>query len=233
RLHGSSSYRVPWLFDDESCDVARKFAKLKCALMPYLYGAAVEAHTRGTPMLRPMMLEFPDDPGCDMLDRQYMLGERLLVAPVFSESGVVDYYLPAGRWTNLLSGKTIEGGGWRRETHGYLSLPLMVRPNTVLPIGNVDSRPDYDYARGLTLHLFEIEDGAQIDVAVPDTRGRTAVTFRVAREGCVICVDSDAADAYEVLLHGIRGARCAAGQAVADEAGARFRLPGGRAEIAL
>ena len=44
RLHGSSSYRVPWLFDEESCDVVRKFTRLKCRLMPYLYGAAVEAH---------------------------------------------------------------------------------------------------------------------------------------------------------------------------------------------
>lgn len=62
RLHGSSSYRVPWLFDEESCDVVRKFTRLKCRLMPYLYGAAVEAHEHGTPMMRPMMLEFPDDP---------------------------------------------------------------------------------------------------------------------------------------------------------------------------
>ena len=51
-------------------------------------------------MMRAMLLEFPDDPGCDTLDRQYMLGEPLLVAPVFSPDGVVDYYLPAGRWTN-------------------------------------------------------------------------------------------------------------------------------------
>lgn len=83
RLHGSKSYRVPWLFDEESVDVLRFFTKLKCRLMPYVFAAACEASHRGIPVMRAMILEFPDDPGCDHLDRQYMLGESLLVAPVF------------------------------------------------------------------------------------------------------------------------------------------------------
>ena len=87
RLHGSNSYRVPWLYDAEAVDVLRHFTKLKCRLMPYLFGAAVQAHTHGTPMLRAMTLEFPADPGCDTLDRQYMLGDALLVAPVFTADG--------------------------------------------------------------------------------------------------------------------------------------------------
>lgn len=76
--------------------------------MPYLFAKACEAHELGIPMMRAMFVEFPDDPGCDTLDRQYMLGEALLVAPVFSPEGVVDYYLPAGRCTNLLSGQVVE-----------------------------------------------------------------------------------------------------------------------------
>ncbi|WP_306789909.1 TIM-barrel domain-containing protein, partial [Escherichia coli] len=67
RLHGSKSYRVPWAYDDESCDVVRHFTQLKCQLMPYLYRQAALAHEFGTPMLRAMMLEFPDDPACDYL----------------------------------------------------------------------------------------------------------------------------------------------------------------------
>jgi alpha-D-xyloside xylohydrolase len=70
RLHGSTSYRVPWLVDDESVDVLRRFTRLKNRLMPYLYQAAVTAHESGTPVLRAMMLEFPDDPACGYLDRQ-------------------------------------------------------------------------------------------------------------------------------------------------------------------
>src|SRR5919112_1014238 len=84
RLHGSTSYRVPWLVDDESVDVVRRFARLKNGLMPYLYRAAVTAHETGIPVLRAMMLEFPDDPACAYLDRQYLFGPDLLVAPVMS-----------------------------------------------------------------------------------------------------------------------------------------------------
>ena len=117
RLHGSNSYRVPWLFDEEAVDVLRFFTRLKCRLMPYLFGAASQAHDSGVPMMRAMVLEFPDDPACDYLDRQYMLGDSLLVAPVFSPDGGVDYYVPDGRWTNFLTGEVVEGGaGCARST---------------------------------------------------------------------------------------------------------------------
>src|SRR5215211_3327058 len=107
RLHGSSSYRVPWHYDEEAVTVLSKFTKLKCSLMPYLYRAAIQSHEKGTPILRAMTLEFPDDPACHSLDRQYMLGDSLLVAPVFSYDGSVSYYVPEGKWTNLLTGNVL------------------------------------------------------------------------------------------------------------------------------
>jgi alpha-D-xyloside xylohydrolase len=203
RLHANESYRVPWLFDDEAVDVMRSFTKLKNRLMPYLYGAAVEAHERGIPTMRAMCLEFPDDPGCAYLDRQYMLGERLLVAPVFSESGTVAYYVPAGRWTSLLSGAVIEGPGWREEHHPYSSLPLLVRPNSVLPIGACEARADYDYPRGVTLRAYGIEDGARVSVAVPTQDGGPGSTFEFHRDGGHVTVTPHAAAAgWRVLFVG-------------------------------
>jgi alpha-D-xyloside xylohydrolase len=204
RLHGNSSYRVPWLYDDEAVDVLRFFTKLKCRLMPYLFGAACEVHETGVPMMRSMILEFPDDPGSDTLDRQYMLGESLLVAPIFASDGLVDYYLPAGRWTNLLSGEVVEGGRWVRETHGYLSLPLMVRPNTVLPVGANEQRPDYDYADGVVFHLFELDDGAVASARVPAVSGEVAMSAQVSRAGQQITVEVEGASkAWSILLRGI------------------------------
>ena len=201
RLHGSSSYRVPWLFDEESCDVVRKFASLKCRLMPYLYAAAVEAHEHGTPMMRPMLLEFPDDPACDTLDRQYMLGESLLVAPIFREDGRVQYYLPEGVWTSLLSGVKAEGGRWQTETHDFMSLPLMVRPGTVLPIGKVADRPDYDYTDGLELHVYQLPEGEKRVVRVPDLQGRVAATYTVTMRGGEAVVETDSNKPYTVIVH--------------------------------
>ena len=201
RLHGSSSYRVPWLFDEESCDVVRKFTRLKCRLMPYLYGAAVEAHEHGTPMMRPMMLEFPDDPACDTLDRQYMMGESLLVAPVFHADSHVDYYLPDGLWTSLLDGRKMQGGHWQRETHDFLSLPLMVRPGTVLPMGKQDDRPDYDYTDGLELHVYQLAEGQTVTVKIPDLKGKLAATYTVTMKNGKAEVVTDSPKPYTVVVH--------------------------------
>ena len=174
RFHGSSSYRVPWAFDDEAVEVTRIFTHLKMRLMPYLFKAGLDATRTGTPLMRPMQLEFPDDPSVAYLDRQYMLGGDLLVAPVFSETGEVEFYLPDGEWTSLLTGERVTGGRWLRETHGYESLPLYVRPGAVLPWGAREDRPDYDYHDGLQLRVFPGGSGRRsITVTSPDGTVRT------------------------------------------------------------
>ena len=127
RLHGSNSYRVPWNVDKESVDVCRFFAVLKEGLLPYLKKTALSAHQEGVPMMRAMFLEFPDDPVCLFLDRQYMLGESILVAPVFSQDNIVEYYLPAGTWTHLIDKRVKTGGVWIKEEYDFMSLPLWTR----------------------------------------------------------------------------------------------------------
>ncbi|MBN1640983.1 MAG: alpha-xylosidase [Anaerolineae bacterium] len=240
RLHGSSSYRVPWLFDEAgdtgptASDVLRFFTKLKCRLMPYLYAAAVEAHETGVPVLRAMALEFPGDPGCDALDRQYMLGEALLVAPVFTPEGVVDYYLPEGRWTHLLSGEVVEGGRWVREQHGYLSLPLLARPNAVIPIGAVEDRPDYDYADRVTFHVTALEEGAIASARVPTTGGDTALSIEVRRAGGQVGIRVDGVGRWSALLRGVdRVADVSGGTATPDPLGTRVIPAPGAGEIAI
>lgn len=183
RLHGSSSYRVPWLFDDEACEILKEFVNLKCCLMPYLYGQAVRSHTEGRPVLRPMVLDFPQDRACDTLDRQYMFGDSLLVAPIFKENGEVQYYLPEGTWYNLVTGAEVTGGKWQKETHNYHSLPLMVRPNSILPLGNNDQRPDYDYEDGVTLVVSAFDEGAEASVEIPDLSGETVMKATAKRVG--------------------------------------------------
>ncbi|GIF05686.1 alpha-xylosidase [Actinoplanes siamensis] len=186
RLHGSKSYRVPWNFDEEAVDVLRFFTHLKYRLMPYVFGAAREAHLTGVPVMRPMVVGFPDDPAVTYLDRQYLLGGDLLVAPVFSESGEVSYYVPAGRWTHYLTGEVVQGPGWVRETHGFDTVPLLVRPGAAIPVGARQDRPDYDYRDGVTLRLFEPAAG-RTAVVVPGPSGADTV-FSVVREGAELRV---------------------------------------------
>jgi len=213
RLHGSTSYRVPWLFDDEACDVVRFFSRLKCHMMPYLFQKAVEAHDHGWPMMRPMMMEFPADRGCDTLDMQYMMGDDLLVAPVFNEEGYVDYYLPEGKWTHLISGEVVNGGGWRSGTYDYFSLPLMVKPNSVLPVGANWEKPEYDYADGVLFELFEIEDGAEITTVIPTMKGDVAMTAVTTRCGNKITVKTTGQNNnWKIILRGIHEVKSANGQ---------------------
>ena len=204
RLHGNVSYRVPWAFGEEAVDVARQFTLLKHRLMPYLYGVAAEAHRTGVPVMRPMLMEFPEDPATRTLDRQYMLGPDLLVAPVFSADGDVEYYVPEGTWTSLLTGERITGPAWRRETHGFDSLPLLVRPGAVLPWGADDQRPDGDWLDGLTLRVFDVDAPAvERTVSVPDLSGVPAAVFRVVRDGDTVRVTAEGTDrAYRVSAEG-------------------------------
>ena len=181
RLHGSDSYRVPWNFDDEAVEVTRTFARLKNQLMPYLWGCAVDAHRSGVPVMRPMLLEFPDDRTCRHLDRQYLLGPSLLVAPVFDDDGDVELYVPAGRWVNFLDGEEVEGPGWVRQRHGFDSLPLLVRPGSVIPVGARPDRPDYDDALAPVFEVFGMQDGDSSVTHLYDDLGRERVSVRISR----------------------------------------------------
>lgn len=191
RLHGSKSYRVPWLFDEEASEVVKSFTKLKCRLMPYIYRMAIQSKVLGIPVMRPMILEFEKDPAVKYLDMQYMLGDSLLVAPIFNEDSEVDYYLPEGIWTHLLSGETKEGGRWYHEEYDYFSLPLFVRPNTLLAMGGNDQLPDYDYKDGVTFHLYQLEEGREVNCEIPDTQEKIVLTVKVRREGQTLHIMSD------------------------------------------
>lgn len=194
RLHGSTSYRVPWAFDEEACDVARHFVNLKCRLMPYIYAKAIEAHKEGTPVMRPMVFEFMDDPACATLDMQYMLGESLLVAPVFNEEGKVWYYLPEGTWTDYLNGERKEGGCFYQGTYDYFSLPLYVKENTLLAVGNICDRPDYDYASESELHLYAPVEGKEAVCCIPDTDGNIVQVITAVLCGGKIVLHAEGAD---------------------------------------
>lgn len=202
RFHGSSSYRVPWNFDEEAVAVAEKFTKLKNSLMPYLYSAAVENSKTGIPVMRAMHLEFPEDPTCDFLDRQYMLGDSILVAPIFSEDGKVTYYLPEGTWIHLLTGKELLGGNWRKETYDYMSLPLFVKENTILPVGDNEQTPVYDYEENVVFHFYKLKEGQKVVQKIYNVSGEVAAELTVVTTAKQIKVNTNLLTNYSLLLHG-------------------------------
>lgn len=166
RLHGSTSYRVPWAYDEEAVEVVRFFTRLKARLMPYLWKTAITAHEEGVPSMRAMVLEFTGDKTCGYLDKQYMLGDSLMVAPVFNEEGVGEYYLPKadGMWTNFFTNEEEKGGDWYSRKYGYCDIPLMVRPNSILAIGESEEGPEYDYGQNVTFRIYELTTTAETEV---------------------------------------------------------------------
>lgn len=173
RYHGNIEYRVPWNFGEEAVAVSRKFSKLKNRLMPYLFTEAVATSKTGIPLMRPVFMEYEEDPTACYLDKEYFFGSRIIVAPIFSEDGQVQYYLPQGKWTHLLSGEFIEMtvGSWRKETYDYLSLPLFVRENTILVTNENSFHAEYDYLLNPVISLYQLSEGeTSQQVVSSDTR---------------------------------------------------------------
>ncbi len=175
RLHGSTSYRVPWAYDEEAVDVVRFFTELKCSLMPYLYRNAIETSQTGIPMMRSMVMEYTKDPNCSYLDKQYLLGDSLLVAPIFNEDSMAHYYLPEGKWTNYLTDEVREGGRWYEEKHGYLSIPLYVKQGSIISSGLKDQGAVYDYTKNIELKIYELQEGVETTTTVYQETGEKAV----------------------------------------------------------
>lgn len=191
RLHGSNSYRVPWNYDEEATAVVRFFAQLKASLMPYLYRNALETHKTGVPMMRAMMLEYPQDHNCDYLARQYFLGDSLLVAPIFNDRSIAEYYLPAGTWTNVLTGEVRQGEKWYREEHSYLSIPLYAKENSIVAFGARADDAVYDYADNVTFRVYALQDGKTAETTVFSPENQPETTVRVSRQGssCTVHVE--------------------------------------------
>ena len=148
-----------------------------------------------------------------------MLGGALLVAPIFRDDGEASFYLPKGRWTHLLSNEEVAGDGWRQETHDDFSLPLYVRANTILALGSVADRPDYDYVEGTTYRIYALEDGKVAQCAVVRRDGATVGHVSATRAGNHIALSMEGLEAASFLL----GAQ----SATARRRGARFVDSGG------
>ena len=200
RLHGSSSYRVPWVYDDEAVDVVRFFTKLKAQLMPYLYKTAIDTSKSGIPTMRSMVMEYTEDKTCHYVDKQYMLGDNLLVAPIFNEDSMAEYYLPKGTWTNFLTGEVVEGGTWINEKHSYLSIPLMVKENSIVVLGAHDDKPDYDYGDGAEIRIYTLKDGCEASSIVYGMDQKEEISVTAKRDGKNIQIKVDSDKNYTVRL---------------------------------
>ncbi len=132
RCHGKTP-REPWNFGTEAEAVFRACNDIRHRLLPYLYTAAHKAHTDSVPMLRPLLMEYPEDRNVRHIDLQYFLGDSLLVAPVFDQDEFA-MYLPEGRWMDFHTHAVTEGGRWIRPEIRREHIPVYIREDALIPM---------------------------------------------------------------------------------------------------
>jgi alpha-D-xyloside xylohydrolase len=179
RCHGAPP-REPWAYGETFIDDFRRAVELKYRLMPYIYAQAVRSSAEGHPMLRTLFFEFPEDPTSWLIEDQYLLGEALLVAPLFEDGAKGrQVYVPPGTWIDYQTGRVYEGARWHWIEAGPVPIIVLVRDHTVLPhIELAQSTMTMDWRR-VSLHVFSTDGKAATGwVALPGQEAQ-ALTVKV------------------------------------------------------
>lgn len=138
RIHGQRPGSAAiWDYGKAAEPVLTKFLRLRYALMPYLYSLGHRTYETGTPFMRALFMDFPNDPNVANLGDQYMFGPAFLVAPV-TDQGVTSrkVYLPAGSdWYDYWTDAKLTGGQWVTAEAPIDRIPLFVRAGSIVPMG--------------------------------------------------------------------------------------------------
>lgn len=114
-----------WSYGEENYRIMKKYYDIRISMHDYIKQLYDEASENGSPLIRTMFYEFPDDKKCWELQDQYMFGSEYLVAPIFHLSEFErEVYLPEGRWEDTRDGKVYEGGQTIRAAAPIDSIPV-------------------------------------------------------------------------------------------------------------
>ena len=114
--------------------IAKKMIDIRMSLLPYIYAAYAKYHFNGTPVFRPLVMDYPNDKRTWKMDDEYMMGESILCAPFIDSSSVRNVYLPAGNWYDFNNNKKYKGDSTYKITMGLDEIPMFIKENTILPI---------------------------------------------------------------------------------------------------
>ena len=150
---------VPWAHGERVEAICREYAELRYRLLPYTYTLVWQAHTQGLPLMRPLVLNYPDDPRVWALGHQFLWGDDLLVAPVTREGATAwPVYLPVGVWYDFWTGARHEGPGGITVEAPLERLPLLVRAGAIIPMAPVMQHTGERPLNEITLRLYPQED---------------------------------------------------------------------------
>ena len=155
RAHGAPPTE-PWLISKSFTDAFRACAEMKYKLMPYVYAQAKDCSERGLPMVRALLVEFPQDPGAWLVEDEYMFGSQMLVAPLMESGNERTVYLPKGKWIDYQSGKIYEGG-YQTIKAGKIPAVILVRDGSLIPHALLAQRTDQIDWNKIELKLYKAD----------------------------------------------------------------------------
>jgi len=185
----------PWTFNQETLDINRKYIKLRYKLLPYLYDLFWESQNDGMPIMRPLVLEYERDEKVREINDQFLLGNKILVAPIVNQGQLVrSIYLPEGEWIDYWTREQFKGNQYILKEAPLDICPIYVKAGSILPnypeinyVGEKeidelvldlypgtgeyhhfqDNGEDYDYQRGIyNEYYFSIDDKNQLLIKV-------------------------------------------------------------------
>ena len=155
RAHGAPPTE-PWLISESFTDAFRECAEMKYKLMPYVYAQAKDCSERGLPMVRALLVEFPEDPGAWLVEDEYMFGAQILVAPLLESGNERMVYLPKGKWIDYQTGQVYEGGYQTIEA-GKIPAIILVRDGSLIPHVPLAQRTDEIDWGAIELKEYKVE----------------------------------------------------------------------------
>ena len=151
----------PWSFGPPWTRINKGTIELRYRLLPTLYTVVEESSRTGLPVMRPLMLEYPEDPETHGRGDQFLVGTDLLVAPVLVEAATSrDVYFPKGEWIDFHTGARFEGGKSHKVEAPVERLPIFVRAGSIIAMQPVVQHTGEMAAQPIVFRVF------------PDSQGR-------------------------------------------------------------
>ncbi len=189
RCHGAgnNNSREPWSFGEEANRIFKQYAQLRYRLLPYIYNEAHKCAASGKPMVRALVLDYPQDRNVWHIEDQYLFGDALLIAPVFvplEETRVRSLYLPQGTWIDYWTKELrVSRGEWIEREVDLDTLPIYVKAGSVLLYGTARQSTENQIG---TIEQLEVYAGRTTDFAYNYNDGVTEFQVRQQASGLTI-----------------------------------------------
>ena len=180
RIHGGGN-RELYKFKPKTIAICRDYINLRYQLMPYIWGSAEACVKQSLPLMRPLVVEYQDDPNVLNMSDEFLFGNDILVAPIFDASNKRKVYLPAGQWTDWWTKKRINGGQWLSITAPLDTLPLYIREGAIIPMGPVMNYVEEVPYTALTIMVSLLSGDGSRRFIIPVNKEKITVDYRAVK----------------------------------------------------